>query len=101
MIADQNEVPSKQGSASSGWLVLDYGSLIVHIMTPQLRNFYKLEKRWKDAELYDFGPFLTELYGVDRNGYSDNKYMGEWGYDSASKSYNGSENEKEEDPFWS
>ena len=27
------------------------GSVIVHVMTPQMRNFYKLEKRWKEAEV--------------------------------------------------
>lgn len=27
------------------------GSVIVHIMTPQMRSFYKIEKRWKDAEV--------------------------------------------------
>ena len=51
-ISDQfNERPVKQGDASGGWILLDYGSLIVHVMTPQMRNFYKLEKRWKDAEV--------------------------------------------------
>lgn len=43
--------PSKEGTATSGWIVLDFGSLIVHVMTPQMRNFYKIEKRWKDAEV--------------------------------------------------
>ena len=82
MLAEHRQIPSKQGSAISGWIVLDYGniktifiatvlnyfillsvlgSLIVHVMTPQLRNFYKLERRWKDAEIYDFNSFLEEI----------------------------------------
>eukprot|EP00597_Dinobryon_sp_UTEXLB2267_P008768 CAMPEP_0170097254 /NCGR_PEP_ID=MMETSP0019_2-20121128/29118_1 /TAXON_ID=98059 /ORGANISM="Dinobryon sp., Strain UTEXLB2267" /LENGTH=161 /DNA_ID=CAMNT_0010319493 /DNA_START=213 /DNA_END=698 /DNA_ORIENTATION=- len=44
---------SKEGSASSGWILLDYGSVIIHVMTPQMRNFYKIERRWKDAEFFD------------------------------------------------
>jgi ribosomal silencing factor RsfS len=32
-------------------LSLLLGSVIVHVMTPQMRNFYKLEKRWKEAEV--------------------------------------------------
>ena len=30
------------------------GSVIIHVMTPQMRNFYKLEKRWKDAHVRSF-----------------------------------------------
>jgi len=52
--------PHKEGDAASGWILLDYGSLIVHIMTPQMRNFYKLEKRWKDAEIYDLQNVLPK-----------------------------------------
>jgi hypothetical protein len=33
--------------------LLTTASIIVHIMTPQMNNFYKLEKRWKDAEFMD------------------------------------------------
>jgi hypothetical protein len=29
-------------------------------MTPQMRNFYKLEKRWKDAEVLDLSEFLSQ-----------------------------------------
>ena len=30
----------------SGWVVLDYGDIMVHIMTDEVREFYKLEKIW-------------------------------------------------------
>lgn len=52
--------PSKEGDAASGWILLDYGSVIVHVMTPQMRNYYKLERRWKEAEMVD----LSKLFGV-------------------------------------
>lgn len=32
-----------QGDASSGWMVLDYGSVMVHIMTPKSRLYYNVE----------------------------------------------------------
>jgi len=52
------EEPIKQGVAASGWILLDYASVLVHIMTPQMRAFYKLEKRWKDAEILDLNNLL-------------------------------------------
>ena len=37
-----------EGTAASGWTVLDYGSIMVHIMTPKSRLFYNVEGQWKD-----------------------------------------------------
>jgi len=34
----------------SGWLVLDYSSVIVHIFYKPLREFYALERLWSDAK---------------------------------------------------
>ena len=47
-IADQVEEEfgihkNPQGTADSGWMVLDYGSVMVHIMTPKSRLFYDVE----------------------------------------------------------
>ncbi len=43
-----------EGQAEGGWLVLDYGDVIVHIMTPKEREFYNLEAFWGHAERIDF-----------------------------------------------
>lgn len=44
--------PSRvEGSASSGWMVLDYASVIVHVFLPQQRDYYQLEELWSDAPL--------------------------------------------------
>lgn len=77
--------PSKQGVADSGWILLDYGSVIVHIMTPQIRQFYKLEKRWKDAENVD----VSSMIVVDRASRDES--------DSTEDSDQSTENS---DPFW-
>jgi ribosome-associated protein len=37
-----------EGTAESGWMVLDYGSVMVHVMTPKSRLFYNVEGAWKD-----------------------------------------------------
>lgn len=43
----------KGGDAASGWMVLDFGEVIVHVMTPELREFYALEQLWSDAKTVD------------------------------------------------
>jgi len=41
----------RDGNPSSQWLVLDYGIIIVHIMTPEVRRFYGLENLWDATKL--------------------------------------------------
>lgn len=38
-----------EGSAESGWVLIDYGDVIVHLMTLDLREFYRLEDLWTEA----------------------------------------------------
>jgi ribosome-associated protein len=40
-----------EGIPSSGWTVLDYGSVIVHVFAPAARAYYQLEQLWKNATL--------------------------------------------------
>ena len=35
-----------EGEAENDWVLLDYGDLVVHLMTPQIRKFYDLEGLW-------------------------------------------------------
>lgn len=37
-----------QGTADSGWMLLDYGSIMIHVMTPKSRLYYNLEGQWVD-----------------------------------------------------
>lgn len=39
----------REGTASSGWVVLDYGDVVVHIFAPAEREYYRLEELWSDA----------------------------------------------------
>jgi ribosome-associated protein len=41
----------QEGSAESGWLLLDYGDLVVHVFLEATRGFYALERLWGDAPL--------------------------------------------------
>ncbi len=39
-----------EGEQSAQWIVLDYMDVIVHLFTPEMREFYALERLWADAE---------------------------------------------------
>lgn len=39
-----------EGSADSGWLLIDYGYVIVHIFTPLQRAHYQLDALWNEAK---------------------------------------------------
>lgn len=40
---------SIEGRDEKNWILMDYGSVIVHVFTPETRDFYRLEKLWGDA----------------------------------------------------
>lgn len=39
----------KEGFESLQWVLVDYVNIVIHIMHPETRNFYKLEEMWSDA----------------------------------------------------
>ncbi len=39
-----------EGKRSSGWILMDYGDVVVNIMTIEMREKYDLEKIWGDCE---------------------------------------------------
>lgn len=38
-----------EGTAESGWILVDYGNIVVHVFSTEAREFYDLERVWKDA----------------------------------------------------
>ncbi len=38
---------------STGWILLDYNGVMVHVFTPHDRDYYSLERLWKDGEFVE------------------------------------------------
>ncbi|MDR0822216.1 MAG: ribosome silencing factor [Endomicrobium sp.] len=51
---DGLELVRREGRSSQNWRVIDYGGVIIHIMTPQSRQIYKLEEFWQKAKVIKF-----------------------------------------------
>ncbi len=53
----------REGQASSNWILLDYGFMIVHVFHREAREFYKLEHLWADAERSDVESLIDKKEG--------------------------------------
>lgn len=88
-----------EGTADSGWILLDYGDVMVHVMTPKSRLFYDIEGKWSDGEDMDLTEWLVPNSSVmameeEEKNNSDSDSGGPIGGGMANL-------DKEEDPFWS
>jgi ribosome-associated protein len=45
-----NEAPfHHEGQQTAQWVVVDYVNVVIHVMLPEIRQFYKLEEMWSDG----------------------------------------------------
>jgi len=40
-----------EGQAEDGWMLVDYGDIILHIFSPQRRDYYRLEELWSEGKV--------------------------------------------------
>lgn len=40
-----------EGESRDGWVLLDYGDVVVHLMSPDRRNYYRLEDLWSNGKV--------------------------------------------------
>lgn len=60
----------REGFAESRWVLLDYGSVVVHVQHEEDRQFYALERLWADApvvEIPDANPSESEAEADSRH----------------------------------
>ena len=50
----------REGYRDGTWVLLDYGSIAVHIFSEEAREFYDLERLWRDGKELDLSGVLTE-----------------------------------------
>jgi ribosome-associated protein len=43
-------IPSLEGEPEYGWMLADYGSVILHVFSPERRNYYQLEELWSEGQ---------------------------------------------------
>ncbi len=53
----------REGTPASGWILLDYGDVVVHLFHSDQRDFYALERLWSDVPRRD--PVSGEVVGRD------------------------------------
>lgn len=49
-----------EGAESGTWVLEDFGSVILHVFTPEAREFYNLEKLYQDTTEQDISHLLSE-----------------------------------------
>ena len=55
-LKEAGTMPKGIEGPSNRWVLLDYGNVVVHIMSPEARDFYDLEGLWADAERLEVVP---------------------------------------------
>ena len=91
-----------EGSADSGWILLDYGEVMVHVMTPKSRLFYDMEGQWRErgGKELDLGDVILDEFGGTSVGVGVGGESSE-GSEEERSMRERLDVEKEEDPFWS
>jgi len=60
VMEENGEMPlRREGYRSGGWVLIDFGCVIVHLFLKDIREFYALEHLWGDAENTDISGLIS------------------------------------------
>ena len=45
------KIATAEGQPSAGWIAIDLGDIVVHLFSPDQRNYYQLEQLWQNSKL--------------------------------------------------
>ena len=61
VLSENGEAPIRtEGNRAGGWVLVDFGCVVVHIFMEEARQFYSLERLWSDAPEIDISDLITE-----------------------------------------
>ncbi|MBQ5994273.1 MAG: ribosome silencing factor [Clostridia bacterium] len=59
-LSEMGQEPKHIEGKATGWILLDYGNVVVHVFTPDQRENFNLEKLWQDADTVDISEWIKE-----------------------------------------
>lgn len=54
----------REGTAASGWYLLDYGDVVCHLFTEEQRDYYALDALWSDVPNHDLSAELAAAHAA-------------------------------------
>lgn len=68
-LKDSGILPATEGMETANWVIVDAGTVIVHVFRPEVRAFYNLEKMWNAAphpsRMPAFAPAPVPAWGLE------------------------------------